>query len=206
MAVVRSEVRSGTYYDSVVLMQLQRALAAQTGVIDAGVVMATPANRELLGQSGLLPESVGAAGPDDMLIVVKAADEQAAVQALGQVDGLLVRRRATSEQDTFRPRSLEAALKALPQARWVQISVPGRYAAGVARDALNLGRHVFLYSDNVAVEAEIELKEMARQKGLLLMGPDCGTAIIPAWAWALLTGCGAARLGWWGRQERGCKR
>jgi FdrA protein len=182
MAVVRSEVRSGTYYDSVVLMQLQRALAAQPGVADAGVVMATPANWELLAQSGLLPQSdsgVGTAGPDDMLIVVKAADEQAATEALRQVNELLVRRRTAGEQDnTFRPRSLEAALKALLSARWVQISVPGRYAAGVARDALNMGRHVFLYSDNVALEDEIQLKELARQKGLLLMGPDCGTAII----------------------------
>lgn len=177
MAVVRSEVRSGTYYDSVVLMQLQRSLAALSGVVDAGVVMGTPANCELLAQSGLLPEIV-TAGPDDMLIVVKAEDEQAAEQALAQVNGLLVRRRATSEQDTFRPRSLDAAVKLLPQAQWVLISVPGRYAAGVARDALNLGRHVFLYSDNVAVEDEIQLKELAQQKGLLLMGPDCGTAII----------------------------
>jgi FdrA protein len=60
----------------------------------------------------------------------------------------------------------------------VLISVPGRYAAGVAREALGLNKHVFLYSDNVPVEDEILLKQMARDKGLLVMGPDCGTAII----------------------------
>ena len=58
------------------------------------------------------------------------------------------------------------------------ISVPGRYAAGVAREALELGKHVFLYSDNVSLEDEIALKKTAREKGLLVMGPDCGTAII----------------------------
>jgi FdrA protein len=60
----------------------------------------------------------------------------------------------------------------------VLVSVPGRYAAGVARDALDLGKHVFLYSDNVSLEDEIALKKTAREKGLLVMGPDCGTAII----------------------------
>jgi FdrA protein len=66
----------------------------------------------------------------------------------------------------------------LPDAQWVLISVPGRYAAGVARQALRLGKHVFLYSDNVSVDDELSLKQMAAEKGLLVMGPDCGTAIV----------------------------
>ncbi|MCI0399616.1 MAG: acyl-CoA synthetase FdrA [Chloroflexi bacterium] len=175
MNVIQYQVRVGAYYDSIVLMQLQRALAGLPGVLDAGVVMATPANRELLAASGLLPEA--AANPDDLLIVVKAGDAAAAKAALAQVDGLLARRRSSGEQ-AFRPRSLEVAVKLLPEARWVLVSVPGRYAAGVAGDALRLGRHVFLYSDNVALEDEIALKQSARGKGLLVMGPDCGTAII----------------------------
>ncbi len=73
---------------------------------------------------------------------------------------------------------MSAAVKQLPNANWVLISVPGRYAAGVAREALELGKHVFLYSDNVSLEDEIALKKTAREKGLLVMGPDCGTAII----------------------------
>jgi FdrA protein len=66
----------------------------------------------------------------------------------------------------------------LPDVKWVLISLPGRYAADVAREALDLNKHVFLYSDNVLLEDEIWLKRKARQKGLLLMGPDCGTAVI----------------------------
>jgi len=170
------EIRPGAYYDSVVLMQLQRGLAALPGVVDAGVVMATPANRELLAQSELLP-SDAQAGPDDLLIVVRAENEKAATEALAQVDDLLTRRRSAVAQ-TFRPRSLEAAVKNLPDAHWVLISVPGRYAAGVAREALDLNRHVFLYSDNVSLEDEIDLKKAAQAKGLLVMGPDCGTAIV----------------------------
>lgn len=174
---IQSEIRKGTYYDSVVLMQLQRALLGLPGVADAGVVMATPANRELLEQSGLLVETAQAANPDDLLIVVKAENGTAAKDALGQVDALLAKRRSATATE-FRPRSVEAAAKLLPEAQWALVSVPGRYAAGVAREALNLGKHVFLYSDNVALADEIELKRLAQTKGLLVMGPDCGTAII----------------------------
>jgi FdrA protein len=175
--VTRSEIRPGAYYDSVLLMQLQRSLAALPGVLDAGVVMATPANCELLAGSDLLPAEARVAGSDDLLIVVKAENEAAAVAAVAQLDGLLARRRSQARQ-TFRPRSLESALKTLPQAQWVMISVPGRYATAVARQALDLGRHVFLYSDNVPLGDEMALKQSARARGLLVMGPDCGTAII----------------------------
>ena len=177
MTATQSEIWAGAYYDSVVLMQLQKALAGLPGVVDAGVVMATPANLELLEAGGLLTPEAKTAKADDLLIVVKGEDAAAATHALSQVDQLLQRRRATTNQ-TFRPKSLSAAAKQLPQAQWVLISVPGRFAAGVARDALDLGKHVFLYSDNVTLTDEIQLKQTARDKGLLVMGPDCGTAII----------------------------
>jgi len=174
---VRCAVRAGSYYDSVVLMQLQRSLAALPGVLDAGVMMATPANRELLEASGLLPEDAATAGPQDLLIAVKAESDNAAGEALARVDALLQVRKSDGEQD-FRPRGLAAALKILPEARWVLVSVPGRHAAGVTGEALDQGRNVFLYSDNVPVEREVSLKRKARERGLLVLGPDCGTAVI----------------------------
>ena len=176
MTVTKHDIRRGAYYDSVVLMQLQRGLIGLPGVIDAGVVMATPANRDLLTANNLLPDAI-TASPDDLLIVVKAETDSAANDAIQQVDSLLARKRSSASQD-FRPRSLSGAVKQLPEANWVLISVPGRYAAGVAREALDLGKHVFLYSDNVSLEDEISLKITAREQGLLVMGPDCGTAII----------------------------
>jgi FdrA protein len=170
------EIRPGAYYDSVVLMQLQQALAAITGVSDAGVVMATQANQELLASAGLLPGGI-AAKPDDLLIVVQGEEPALLSAALSQVDLLLKRRPSAGSRD-FHPRSMEAAAKGLPEARWVLISVPGRYAASVARQALLLDRHVFLYSDNVSLDDEVALKRLARDRGLMVMGPDCGTAII----------------------------
>jgi FdrA protein len=177
MTVTKWSVRAGSYYDSVVLMQLQRGLLGLPGVVDAGVVMATPANRDLLNANSLLPDSVSA-NPDDLLIVVKADSEGSATGAIAKVDELLARRKSSTVSEDFRPRSLSAAAKQLPEASWVLISVPGRYAAGVAREALELGKHVFLYSDNVSLEDEMALKKTARAQGLLVMGPDCGTAII----------------------------
>jgi len=158
-------------------MQLQRSLAALTGVLDAGVVMATDANKDVLAQSDLLTPEVQAAVADDLVIVVRAEDDAAAQAALGQVDELLTRRRGGVEQE-YRPRSLESAAQMIPHAQWVLVSVPGRYAAGVARQALRLGKNVFLYSDNVSLDDETALKQTAAEKGLLVMGPDCGTAIV----------------------------
>jgi FdrA protein len=177
MAVTEAQVRSGAYYDSVVLMQLQRSLAALPGILDAGVVMGTAANKDILAQSGLLTPEAQAAAAEDLVIVVRAGDAAAACAALGQVDELLKRRRGDVGQD-YRPKSLESAAQMLPEAQWVLVSVPGRYAAGVARQALHLGKNVFLYSDNVSLDDEISLKHTAAEKGLLVMGPDCGTAIV----------------------------
>ncbi|TAK10719.1 MAG: acyl-CoA synthetase FdrA [Anaerolineae bacterium] len=175
--ILKTQIRAGTYFDSVVLMHLQRSLAGLPGVDDAGVVMATPANQELLAEFELLSDEGKAAGADDMLIVVRAETEQAAAQAIAQVDDLLKKRRSNVATE-FRPHSLDGATKQLPQAEFVLISVPGRYAAGVAEQALELGKHVFLYSDNVEIADEIRLKEKGRAMGRLVMGPDCGTAIL----------------------------
>ncbi len=190
MTAIRSEVRPGAYFDSAVLMRLQRALAELPGVADAGVVMATPANCELLDQSGLYDKAPGA-GPNDLLIVVKGETEAAAAAALGQVDALLQQRRASASQD-FRPKSLATAARQLPEAGWVLVSAPGRYAARVAREAVDLGKHVFLYSDNVPLDDEVALKQAAEAKGLFVMGPDCGTAIV-----------NGVRLGFANRVRRG---
>jgi len=178
MSITKGEIRSGVYYDSVVLMQLQRSLSGQPGVLDAGVVMGTEANKNLLIQGDLLAPEVQAASANDMLIVIKAEDETAAQTALDQVNELLTARRSKSIETEYLPKTLESAAQMLPDAQWVLISVPGRYAASVSRQALNLGKHVFLYSDNVSLEDEIELKQIAAGKGLLVMGPDCGTAIV----------------------------
>jgi FdrA protein len=177
MSVLVSATRPGAYRDSIVLMQLQVALAELPGVEDAGAVMATPENLGLLEASGLLPDPVPAAGPADLCVVVRAETREAGEGALDRI-GDLLRRGSSGVEGSFRPHTLEAAAKLAPDARFALISVPGRYAAGVARQALDRDLHVFLYSDNVGMDEEIRLKRRARDAGLLVMGPDCGTALI----------------------------
>lgn len=178
MEFIKTEIRSGAYYDSVVLMHLQRSLLEQPGVLDSGVVMGTDANKEVLEQSALLVDEVKSAGADDLIIVVKGADEAQATSALGKVDELIAARRGGGIEQDYRAKTLDTAAKMNPAAQWVLVSVPGRYAAGVARQALGLNKNVFLYSDNVSLEDELSLKKEAAEKGLLVMGPDCGTAIV----------------------------
>ena len=178
MTISKAQIRSGAYFDSLILMKLQRSLAEQPGIIDAGVVMGTSANKAVLAQSNMLVSEAEAAGANDLVIVVTGSDEASAQAALTKVDELLSARRSTGGEQDYRPRSIETAAKMLPEANWVLVSVPGRYAAGVAREAIGLKKHVFLYSDNVALEDEISLKQQAAQEGLLVMGPDCGTATV----------------------------
>ncbi|MDX1383619.1 MAG: acyl-CoA synthetase FdrA [Thermoanaerobaculia bacterium] len=177
MSVLLSAVRPGAYRDSIILMQLQAALAELPGIDDAGAVMATPENLALLGRTGLLPEPAPAAGSADLLVVVRADTREQGDRALARIDDLL-RRETTQAEAGYRPRSLQTAVRALPAARFALISIPGRFAAAVASQALDLGLHVLLYSDNVELADEARLKRRARGAGLLLMGPDCGTAYV----------------------------
>jgi FdrA protein len=177
VATIKTQIRSGVYYDSAKLMQLQRSLAGLPGVVDAGVVMGTESNKELLAHIDLDTPEVRSSKPDDLVIVVKSEKESVADDAIGKVDELLAARKSDIDQE-YMPHSLEAAAEMLPGASWVIISVAGRYASGVSREALRLGKHVHLFSDNVSVEEEIALKTQARELGLLVMGPDCGTAMV----------------------------
>ncbi|MCG8458035.1 MAG: acyl-CoA synthetase FdrA [Holophagales bacterium] len=178
MTHLRATVRRGAYHDSIVLMQLQATLLDLDGVRDAGVAMGTAANLSMLEANGLLPRPAPEVGSGDLLVAVLAEGEEQASDALGQVDALLARRASGTEADEYRYRSLRAAVRAAPDARWVVVSVPGSHAARVSRQALDGDRNVFLYSDNVPLEEEQVLKTRAARSGLLVLGPDCGTAIV----------------------------
>ena len=179
LMIVVGQIKKGAYFDSVTLMRVGKDLAGLPGVVDAAVVMGTKSNQAILSSSGLLISKFSEASDSDLLVAVKGTSLKAAEAALAGADELLGKatHRATTG-DEVRPASLEGALKVLPGANLALISVAGRYAGGVAMRALESGLHVMLFSDNVALEQEIELKQFARKRGLLVMGPDCGTAII----------------------------
>jgi FdrA protein len=177
--IVRGEVWRAFYQDSMVLMHMAQQIRGLPGVREAAALMATPANQELLASAGLtIPESKDAA-PGDLVLVVAAETEGAADAALAAARGLFEeRQRVHQASGRALPRTLESALRALPEANLAAISVPGAYAALEATTALRRGLHVFLFSDNVSLEDEVRLKQLALGKRLFCMGPDCGTAYI----------------------------
>ena len=177
-AVIVNEVRRGFYLDSVALMQLSAELAALAGVEDAVAMNGTPSNLEIIREAGLLAPAGEAAGPNDLVVAVRAADEAMAGDALAHAWGALAREIAPEEAGERRPRTLDGAVDRMTDANLVLISTPGAHAVREARRALDRGLNVMLFSDNVPLEAERALKDSAHALGLLVMGPDCGTAYI----------------------------
>lgn len=170
-------VRANTYHDSIKLMRISEGLGALEGVVRAAAVMATPLNRELLADDGLLPAGV-AVSSDDLLVTVLGEDDEAADRALTRLDELLqVREQVDDTSERARPRTMERAVEG-GEGNLAVIAVPGAYAAAEAFAALRAGLHVFLFSDNVSVQDEVRLKRLAADCDLLMMGPDCGTSIL----------------------------
>ncbi|MEO7149988.1 MAG: acyl-CoA synthetase FdrA [Rhodanobacteraceae bacterium] len=174
-------IKPNLYKDSVALMRVAQIVLAQPGVRRATLLMGTPANKDMLEQAGLLRAELGRARPSDVMIVVDAETDQAIDAANAGITGLLDGRPAQSsagEAEQALPKSIALGKARHTDAAIAQISVPGSYAAAEAMKALKQGLHVFLFSNNVSLEQEFALKQLARSKGLLVMGPDCGTAII----------------------------
>jgi FdrA protein len=174
-------VRKSFYRDSVTLMRLSRDLEVMAGVTSAAAMMGTPQNRAVLQQAGLLSREGAAAEAADLIVAVDAASAAAAEAARDAVERALLAAAAGGDRvgaSPARPRTMASARRALPGANLALISVPGPYAGLEASKALRAGLHVMLFSDNVPLETEVELKRMAGERGLLMMGPDCGTAIV----------------------------
>jgi len=192
--ITKTIIKSGAYYDSVTLLQVAQGLLKVADVQDAAVVMGTPANKGILTGADLATPEALAAAPDDLIIAVRAITAEAADAAITHADMLLTASRSGKTEDGLQapPKTLAAAMERLPGANIALISVAGQYAGNVARTALQHNLNVFIFSDNVPVEEEIALKTLAREKGLLVMGPDAGTAIINGkalgFANAVLTG------------------
>jgi len=171
-------VQKDSYYDSVFLMLINKDVKQFPGVTEAVVSMGTEVNLELLKDMGLYDDEVANATPNDLIIAIEGESEDVLEDAAGSAKKMLSKKGGGGEEEEYRPTSLAAAKQAVPDANMVVISLPGEHAAREVRKALRNDMHVMLFSDNVSLEDEIRLKEMAKEKGLLMMGPDCGTAII----------------------------
>ena len=174
-------IKQGFYFDSVTLMRVGRELSGLPGVLEASVVMATESNKSILDMSDLLLPEFKKATDQDLCIAIRAKDAASADAALAKAEELLTRKKkpaAAGAAEAPAPRDIPSAVAALPGANLAMISVAGKYAAREARKALAAGLNVMLFSDNVSIEDELALKKEAHKKGLIVMGPDCGTSII----------------------------
>lgn len=176
---VQVVIKANTYFDSVSLMSLSTKANQIEGVEQAIIAMGTEMNKEVIRNVGLITPEVEAAKTSDLMIVVKGENEAACESAFGSIEELLTKKNTNNKGTSeIKYSTIKSAAEHIPEANIAVIAVNGAYAPREARKALENNLHVMMFSDNVSIEDEIELKSIAHEKGLLMMGPDCGTAII----------------------------
>ncbi|MDA3811764.1 MAG: acyl-CoA synthetase FdrA [Spirochaetaceae bacterium] len=176
--MITTLIEKDQYFDSVFLMLINSKVKELDGVTNAVVSMGTEMNIELLKDMGFASDSILDATPNDLLVVIESENQETIDLAVKEVHVLLSKKKKRSAGKAHQPKSIQSALKEEPGANLVVISLPGEFAAREAKTALKNDLNVMMFSDNVSVESEIALKDLAVERGLLMMGPDCGTAII----------------------------
>ena len=174
--ITESTLPKNRYFDSVFLMRVSKRLSVQQGIHQAALVMGTPKNIRILADAGYDGIDALRASSNDLVVSLRADSVEQARLLIDELERYLVR--DSSRPITRSVRSLPQALTQQPSSNIALISVPGDFATREARQALESGLNVFLLSDNVPIEDELSLKKLARENGLLLMGPDCGTSIV----------------------------
>ncbi|MBA3780426.1 MAG: FdrA family protein [Nocardioides sp.] len=173
------ELRPGAYADSVALLQVSRTLQQLPGVATAQVAMATPLNVDVLAQMGF--DVPAGATPNDMVVAVRLTDDagpDALAKAHAAMENALATRTESASEEQAPPRTTATALRQAPDNALVLVSVPGANALVEAMDAVEAGRDVMIFSDNMPLDHELALKRAAAERGVLVMGPDCGTSVL----------------------------
>ena len=197
------ELRSGAYADSVTLLQVSRAVQAAPGVVTAQVAMATGLNLEVLEGMGF---DVPGSSPNDMVVALRLDDDADLSAVLAAVDAALVPTRPTGGDTTVAPpRTTGSALRRTAPDAIALVSVPGASATVEAMDALEAGRDVMVFSDNVPVAEEVALKRYAASRGALVMGPDCGTAVVDGVGLGFANAVRPGRIGIVAASGTGCQ-
>ncbi|MCF6364975.1 MAG: acyl-CoA synthetase FdrA [Bacteroidales bacterium] len=194
--MIKGIIKKGVYFDSVTLMIVSKDLNKIKGVSDSSVVMGTNENKSILKMADLYLKIFNDADDTDMLISIDADNDEAFNNAIKFIeDELKAIRNSSDDTSDFAPKSFESALKLMPEANLSLISVAGKYAVAEANKALGANINVMLFSDNISVEDELKMKQKAVEKGLLMMGPDCGTAIINGIPLAFANVCNKGNIG-----------
>lgn len=175
--MIQCNVRKNTYYDSVTLMLISKEIKNIDGVTEVLVGMGTDLNKELTVLLNLNHADLADLGANDFFVTAEVADDAIMDQVLEKVELLLTQKKKNAGSD-YQPVALTAAIEKLPEANMLLVSIAGQYAEDEVMNALDQNLNVMLFSDNVSIESELRMKTYAVKKELLMMGPDCGTAII----------------------------
>jgi FdrA protein len=177
--MIHNVIKENAYFDSVTLMVFSSKLNTIDGIIEAAVMMGTDHNIDLMSNSGILTAEVAAKlTSNDLVIGINAESQSVIDEALKVLDEQFENKNKKSKSSDVTAKTVQGAINAKPDTNFAVISVPGRFAKREVTSCLKNGVHVLLFSDNVSLEEEIQLKELAEENDLLMMGPDCGTAII----------------------------
>lgn len=193
--IVYNQIRENAYYDSVTLMVISSKITSIEGIKNAAVMMGTDHNKDLMKNSGLLLTENENAHTSDLIIGIIGENQESIDLAIATIDEHLNNKNTITSDDEIRVNTLDTAIKRVPDLNFAVISVPGKYAKAEALKALNNNLNVLLFSDNVSIEEEIELKDIAIEKNLLMMGPDCGTAIINGTSLGFANGVNRGNIG-----------
>lgn len=190
------EVIKGAYYDSVTLMLVAKELNKLDGVSSSSLSMGTEANYRIMAGGGFDLSAVDAS-PADLIIGVQGGDAELLKNALATAQDYLANPpwKKDAGPSDYRPKSLDGALSILPEANIAIISVAGQYAGDLAMECIEKGLNVMIFSDNVSLEREIEIKKAALARGLFVMGPDCGTVIVRGKALGMANVCSTGPVG-----------
>lgn len=177
--MLKTVVLKNSYQDSINLMLLTNKINELDEVKMSQIMMGTDANKDILKNTNLLTEEAEASSPNDLMIVVDSDADKVMDKVLPEIDAFLddLSSKGKDGRQTASA-SWEEALAHLPEANVALFSIPGEYGASEMEKALKKDLHVFSFTDNLTIEDEVHLKKLAHEKGLLMMGPDCGTGII----------------------------
>lgn len=170
------KIEKGRYIDSLETLFSTSVLADQPGISNGFVGVATNAFKDTVISSGLNTPELDRATGNDLVIIADCENAEAFDAALAAVNASFEVQAADATEETYT--STKTAVAKHPEANLCSIAVPGEYALSEVKKALNAGLHCVVFSNNVPLEQEREMKELAREKGLLCMGPDCGVANI----------------------------
>ena len=175
-------IKPNFYRDSLQLMKISEKLRQSSGVSEASIVMATETNRGVLIRLGFSPSLIEQANESDMIIAVRAKDQQSIDLVSEQIGNLFEstekEHRLDSRDHEETTTDIDMALRKMPGTNLVLLSIPGEYVKDISYKLIEQGIHQQIFSDHVPVEDELKIKKQAVTKGVLILGPGAGTSII----------------------------